>query len=433
MPVRNQNWYDLQAGRRYPLDDTSTGLDDNGNMLDDSIIVDCHIKFPTAFGEFAYIQAITISDNIVTVIIGAGQATNSIANTTIAAVSLVKPITLSKNYAVTPLIAGVAGWVVFGSGVTTNFTGRYSTPAQTQINPRNAINYATLPVTQLRKLGIAAGLSGIVNLTADAPIVVEKKTITIDAKEATALIIKTDANNNAFQFNPLEYFLGPCGQRPESGTCPKQPIETINGIAPDCAGDIKLEALGLNLYPFSVAGGLGVELPISLADTCAKPIIPREPADDCASSSSSSNSSSSGSVNTPASSSSTQSNAPNVIVNTPVAISTDISSSGTITTRYTVVATAATAIAYQWQYSDNNIGWRNLITGTSYKTGYTGSETIAGAKTSVLTITKEPNAGIPTGRIYRVVLVATNATSVVVYATPNSSSSSSSSEEPPTL
>jgi len=55
MAIRNQNWYNLQSTRRYPLDDISTGVDDAGAFIREDIIVDCHIRFPNTLGEYLYI------------------------------------------------------------------------------------------------------------------------------------------------------------------------------------------------------------------------------------------------------------------------------------------------------------------------------------------------------------------------------------------
>lgn len=307
MPVRNQNWYDLQSGRRYPIDDTSTCLDDAGNLLPNDIIVDCHIQAPSALGDSLFIQAVTITDNIVTVLIGVSTS-GTVAS--IAAISLQKPVESFVNYSVTPLTDGVAGWIVFGAGIVNAFSGRYATSAQTKIAPRNAPLYSALPVTAIGKQGLSQALTGIINIICDTPIVFEKKVIEINGKQATAVVFKLDGTVGNFDYNPLSYFLGPCGSRPESGTCPSQPIETINGVAPDCAGNINIVGDGVTIQPFTDCGGFGVDVGLGLADACKKTPYgpPREPIDNCENAvpgSSTSSSSSSGGTNPGTSSSST--------------------------------------------------------------------------------------------------------------------------------
>lgn len=304
MPVRNQNWYDLQAGRRYPLDDRSSGTDNAGNLIRDSILLDCHIKFPQALGSEAYVQAITVSPTLVSVLIG---VTDSVNTTTVAAISLPKPITTNTNYAITPITAGVAGWVVFGYGIDSPFVARYDQPAQSRILPRCARPYATLPVKTIRKIGLSSALSGVVNIEVMEPIKVEQKRLTINGTLVNALefaLAKTFASTSD---NPLEYFLSPCGQRPESGTCPAQPIETINDIGPDCDGNINIIVEGMSVYKFENCGGLGIDLAIGLVEACDRPPYEpqRKPVDICEPSSSSSASSNSSSSSSSSSMSST--------------------------------------------------------------------------------------------------------------------------------
>jgi len=296
MPVRNQNWYDLQAGRRYPLDDRSTGLSDTGAMLDDSILVDCHIRFPSNIGAVAFVQAITVSNTLVTVLVGvADEALTQNSVRTIAAVSVTKPAQLNKNYAITALVPGVAGWVVFGAGIATDFTARYTAPSQSLLLPRCARAYRPLPIPTIGRVNLGTALTGIVKLEALAPVVAERKTLTIADKTVNAIEFRLAGNLTNVTYNPYSYFLGTCGQRPESGTCPKQPIESINGIVPDCNGNITITGDGIDIYPFVDGGGLGLDVPFGLADICDKPTTkpPRQGVDECVTSSSSSSSASS--------------------------------------------------------------------------------------------------------------------------------------------
>lgn len=286
MPVRNQNWYNLQSTRRYPLDDKSTGVDDAGAFIRDDILVDCHIRFPETLGNYLYVQGITVSANLITIVFGAAETLTSTDNPTVAAISVSKPAAANVHYAVEALQDGVSGWVVFGPGVDTNFTGRYTTPAQTYIGLRNARPYRPLPIPTLGKIDLGTSLSGLVRLTATPPVTAtyidetllasdqrlpkyDPQTQTTNFEPVRAILFSTEAPNIAF--NPLTYFLGPCGQRPESGTCPKTPIERINGLQPDCAtGNINIVGgNGLTVRTFAECGGLDVTTPLGLEESCA--------------------------------------------------------------------------------------------------------------------------------------------------------------------
>lgn len=254
MPVRNQNWYDLQEGRRYPLDDLSTGRDDASEPIADNILVDCHIRFPESLGTRAYVSAITVSANLVSVIISAAADENSPAGfTPIAAISLSKPLQIGTNHAVQPLVAGVAGWVAFGSGVGENFQGRYSAPIQTVISPRCARPYRDLPIPTLGKINLATALSGVVKILGRTPVTATYEIVDVENEQVPAIVFRLTGDLVAY--NPLKEFGGPCKGRPESGTCAKPGLQNINGVQPDCLGNIEISTDGFTIIPFEGIGG----------------------------------------------------------------------------------------------------------------------------------------------------------------------------------
>lgn len=270
MPIRNLNWYNLQSTRRYPLDQSATGETSAGVSLPNDILVDCHIRFDNALGQFAYIQAITVAPNVVSLLIGASDEQNQ-AGKTIAAVTVPRPITLHRHYAVSALTSGVAGWVVFGPGVNDEtFSARFETPAQTLLMPRCARPHRNLPIPSIKKIEVQNALAGVVNLEAVEPFV-----LTYD-KTNKRVVFSLNQYDASLTFNPLSYFLPACTERPESGTCPKTPISTINGISPDCAGDIKIvfESSGLSglmAQAFSDCGGIDVTTDYGLKQACDGP------------------------------------------------------------------------------------------------------------------------------------------------------------------
>jgi hypothetical protein len=286
MSIRNQNWYNLQSTRRYPLDESSTGDGDDGTTIRDDILVDCHVRFPSTYGEHLYVQGITVSAGLVTVLFGAATDVQATTGVTIAAVSLTKPVAENVNYPVTGLVSGVSGWVVFGPGIDTNFVGRYSKPAQSLVSPRCGRPLRALPIPTLGKLGVATALQGLVTLTATTPVkmtyrenagdVIDGPSSAVIGEAKQALIFELDQTLTSDTYNPLALFVGPCGQRPESGTCPKTPIESINGIAPDCNGNIQLDFPGF--FPQPITGcnpddptkccGIDVLSDLSLSETC---------------------------------------------------------------------------------------------------------------------------------------------------------------------
>jgi hypothetical protein len=278
MAIRNQNWYNLQATRRYPLDDISTGETDDGKVLNDGILVDCHIRFPSTVGNYLYIQGITVSPGIVTVVFGAAANLSAEQIKTVAFVSVPKPISQSVNYAITGIVPGIAGWVVFGAGTAEDFSGRYSKPEQTLISMRCARKYKALPISSLSKIGLRKKLTGVVNIAASLPLTSlyqeTLQTVVIDPISKNeipaqrAIIIELNQTLKSTEFNPLADFIGPCGQRPESGTCGQEPISSINGIAPDCDGNINIVFENVVGKSFKDCGGIDILTDISLEQSC---------------------------------------------------------------------------------------------------------------------------------------------------------------------
>lgn len=295
MSVRNHNWYSLQSTRRYPLDENSTGISDDGQVIRDDILVDCHIRFPSTIGSYLYVQGVTVSPGIVTVLFGVVTELAAATGPTVAVLSLPKPVVPYVNYPVTAMLPGVSGWVVFGPGILTNFTGRYASPRQTLIAPKNGRGYRPLGVASLRKAGVNAGLEGVINIVGDLPIKVSRVanvgrvvdmtsgTKTIVKNAASGIVIELDTAQITADYNPLKQFLGPCGQRPESGTCDKTPIESINGILPDCNGNIDIEFGGLTGKLFDECGGVDVLTDVDLPTVCGAVNPPRTFKDNCCS------------------------------------------------------------------------------------------------------------------------------------------------------
>jgi len=283
MSIRNKNWYNLQSTRRYPLDESCTGIDDAGNFIRDDIIVDCNIQFPKTAGQYLYVQGLSVSAGIVTVVFGAVNDRNAPSGPTIAAISLPKPVTPYLNYSVTGLVPGVSGWVVFGPGIETEFSGRYTYPAQTLVQPRNAKPYRPLPIPTIGKLNLATSLQGVVSIIGSTPVTATHENISYADTDFPAIVFRLDTKQITNTINPLSEFLGPCGQRPESGTCPKQPIESINGIEPDCDGNINIVFDGFDARNFAECGGMDVLTDVGLPAVCAsnKQKKPQEFKDEC--------------------------------------------------------------------------------------------------------------------------------------------------------
>lgn len=267
MPIRNQNWYDLQATRRYPLDERSTGLDDKDVLLRDSLLVDCHVRFPSTLGDYAFVQGITVTAALVTVVVGVAETADSASGTSVAVINLpLADLAQSVHYPLRALVPGVAGWVVFGAGVEAPFTSRYSAARQSLLSPRCARPYTPLPIPTLKKTGQETSLEGLVKLTANSPVTCTLEEATVNDEVVQALVFRLAGEVSGV--NALEYFLGPCGQRPESNTCRKPAVQTINGVSPDCDGNIAIVCPGPDLTYISFRDCGGGDIVSSLGLDC---------------------------------------------------------------------------------------------------------------------------------------------------------------------
>lgn len=290
MSVRNQAWYDLNESRPWPLDDTATLLADDGSQLPHDVIADISLRFPSVLGDRAFVSAVTVGPNIVTVIL-LGSAGGF---TPMASVSIQRPVEPHVHYELEQLYPGVGGWIVFGGGVndTEVRSWRFSSATQSLLLAQTARKYSSLPVASVGLEGAAARLTGMVRLQGGSDLTtrVEERVIDGVARDAVVIGLK-DKQENASTRNLLELYAGDCGKRPESGNCgDPQPIEFINTVAPNCCGNIFLEFRGCGeIYTIEGECGVVIDCGFGLGDACVTPDrlpdnegrLPNEYADQC--------------------------------------------------------------------------------------------------------------------------------------------------------
>lgn len=289
--ARNLAWYALNAARAYPLDEAATLLSDAGKLVPSDILVDCKLTFPVSKARYAYLGAMSVTENAVTLTfvgstIPARQPTCEEEESAgelvpLAAVSLPKAgLSAYRHYAVTPLLDGVGGWVVFGNGVFNRkaesavyFTGKFSTVYQSMLTPRSASPYRDPAVTGVGRTGDSTKLRGLVLLKTGPDLEIVGETLTIDGVQRHAAVFQLTSTTPVGEGrNVFNIYRGPCSGRPESDTCDGQPIEQINAASPDCCGRISLNFIGCaRLTPTADNHGLIIDCGIGLSDVCAGP------------------------------------------------------------------------------------------------------------------------------------------------------------------
>ncbi len=306
MAVRNQNWYDLNESRSYPIDETAILVDDDGYSLPTHIICDLQLRFPSTAGNCAYISGLTVTPTLVSLtIVGSSSREAPDSLVPLAAVTLLKPVTRFRTYSLQPLYPGVSGWIVIGGGQHDEYTGRFSSPAQSRLLDRIARPYESPPIPDIAKVG-SSPLTGYVHLRSGSDLSIRREYRVIpgfpppedeqvwieeegDYGREVIVIGLKDVTERGGR-NVLDIYRGKCGARPESQTCEEHtPIEFIGNVAPDCCGAITIQFRGCaNIAPIEFASvgpsgtisgeeivtGVIVDCDLPLEDACSKSDIP---------------------------------------------------------------------------------------------------------------------------------------------------------------
>lgn len=275
--VTNNNWYNLNSTRKYPLDDGCTGVDDAGNFFPATAIEDINISLKKSLGVGVMVSSFSATKSLVSVtFLGYNHPINhSLYDTPptplsfmpLAVLTLKKPVRKGTPYAITPLVSGIAGWVVFGEGIDKTINCKFTSPSQSSLAPKVCRYYNDFPVTSVGKVQSADKLTGLIKLVGgrDVSITKEFRNIQGEEKQSVVFSLLENTTNNVFTD-----YSGPCGGRPESGTCGRLPIEYLNTVQPDCNGNININFVS----PFlSASGGIGrfsLEYPVGLNEACTR-------------------------------------------------------------------------------------------------------------------------------------------------------------------
>ena len=278
-----QDWLVRNSGRIYPLDDAATGYGDAGNPLPESAIVDMNLWVPHyEFDggrklEYCYVSSVIKTESIlsITVLGTAGHvypaAGDPVAQpetpfTPICTLSVTRPFTPYRNYAVTPMLPGVGGWIMLGDvNDGEDFVIHMSTPEQGLLAPKAVRWYTPLPIPEVGLKDGVITIDGDVILDDSGNISIEKKLRTIEGEAEPREVIEF-----SMPTDELSRFSGPCGGRPESGTCNRTPITSLSGVEADCSGNIDLNITGLEVNTITDGNGICIDSDISLTQACAE-------------------------------------------------------------------------------------------------------------------------------------------------------------------
>lgn len=286
--ITNIKWVNTNSLRKYPIKDTCSGVDNNGNTLPNDIIADINLIAPNTISSNPvnkiFISSVGISKNIVSVTLAIEDGSNF---TPIAAVSVGPSLVVGKNYQLKPLLDGVSGWISFGYGIG-NTTGNFvfSTYAQTGLLDRCVRQYKAHGVTSLSRKNKTGKLVGDIVFKSPNKNVLDISCIPSSDPEARYIngayrdCVVFKLNKAASGPNIYKQFIGPCDVSPDSGTCNKPVIYTINDAVPDCSGLIHFTFMeevasdfGQLLYITIDGNKVYFNFCIGMADVCARSSI----------------------------------------------------------------------------------------------------------------------------------------------------------------
>jgi len=279
--IVNIPWQETNNHRNYPFHDRSSRKDINGSKLPTDVITDVHIWFPDSLGSKCVVSSIGISSGIASITFGAIDGSNNV--TPLGAVSVVKPVIEDRQYPINSFVDGVMGWVSFGAGAN-NYTNQFNTFSvtgsgieATELLATSAKAYTVSGVTKIKQQGRDATLQGLVNLVSTEPnrfkVSVEQRTI---ETVGTVDCLVFGLNEEVAGPDIYQEFLYKCDVSPDSGTCLRDPITSINSAVPDCNGQItvifdEVEDTGLGrLTTINIVEGdrMVLDFDLGMSDVC---------------------------------------------------------------------------------------------------------------------------------------------------------------------
>lgn len=303
------DWCNSNELRNYPLLDLVSRRADNGVQLPDDFLVDANIWIPKTAGTRVAVSSAAITPGLVTMTFVADGGGTPIP---VAAVSVVRAASKYRKYQLQAFYPGVGGWVAFGSAVDKAETLSlvFSQFEQAELVPKVVRGYDDLPLQSIGKKDRAQALTGLVELRGgddvevlactddwpplDDPDYIDnpryKRKIDGEPRRCIAIRLIGDPQN----YENLYTYTGPCEKAPESLQCGRRLIQAINGVTPDCNGNLTVEFKNIPndtvIDDNDKVVGIALDYPLGLMDVCDanKGLVLPDPADLCAPSESSS-------------------------------------------------------------------------------------------------------------------------------------------------
>jgi hypothetical protein len=281
MAVLFSAWYNQNEQRQYPIHEEASVLSDSGVALPDNCIVDANIWIPETAGTFVYLSSFVVTDHIVSatfmacdsdpLLPGAGN------DVIVASIAVIKPATQYRNYDLSAHYPGVSGHITFGCGIDNNVDLRFSSSASAVFVRKTSRHYEDLPIQSISKEH-GTELTGVVMLKSGNDIYIRAGSRVLNGAAEDVILIGLDTRDS---YSVYQKYLSACDGRPESDSCGKAPLQYLNMVPPDCAGNITVEFFG-NIYKSDTDNGQVIDVPYGMFDICPDKIVRSVSLDECA-------------------------------------------------------------------------------------------------------------------------------------------------------
>jgi hypothetical protein len=224
-------YYDSNELRAFPL----VGNDDGAIAQD--LIVDTIIQAPASYGDQLTLISMSVTDLVVSCVLAIDGQPAAYLTTLQSALTTHAPI------AVTPILFGVTGFMAFGEGVRRQ---RLRVDGSYEFLPEALLSYQDSLATATMRVG-PHSLIGLVRLEAGTGLEIVPETLRIKREDdeivtVTAGVVR--AIDAAIAVDPIPGCL-----RPAEGDPKVRPITSINGVVPDCDGNLDLEIVNVREIP----------------------------------------------------------------------------------------------------------------------------------------------------------------------------------------
>lgn len=238
--IYNLDWYASNESVKYPLDSKASCIPTGYEYVPQEllgVITDISFNIPYNLEGKPYLASLTITEDLLSLVICAGSTP------LFAFSSTHRSLYTSRYYTLTSFSTGCSGVIVFGESAKTHRCSyKFASDEQSRFLPSVYHRYMDYPVVSIGRKDGASFYQKDVFFNGEGDVKVEAESVVINGDSVDALVFSLNKPEET-----LQKYIGSCDCRPESGTCPRGSIESINTVTPDEYGNIVIESDGINM------------------------------------------------------------------------------------------------------------------------------------------------------------------------------------------